>query len=73
MFREVRNVAAERIKRGETNYGGRGGGGGGGGGGGARERRQQKNKGCVLYLIFFLAPSPIVFSPVWPLFLRNTN
>ena len=27
MFREVRNVAAERINRGETNYGGRGGGG----------------------------------------------
>ena len=62
VFRKVRDVAAERINRGQINYGG---------GVGLRERRQQKNEGCSFCLFFFLAPSPIVFPPVWPRFLAK--
>ena len=47
MFREVRNVAAERINRGETNYGGRGGGGGGEG-----KKTTEKQRLCSLPHLF---------------------
>ena len=45
MFREVRNVAAERINRGETNYGGRGGGGEG-------KKTTEKQRLCSLPHLF---------------------
>ena len=51
MFREVRNVAGERINRGETNYGGRGG-GGGGGGGGEGKKTTEKQRLCSLPHLF---------------------
>ena len=51
MFREVRNVAAERINRGETNYGGRGG-GGGGGWGGEGKKTTEKQRLCSLPHLF---------------------
>ena len=45
MFREVRNVVAERINRGETNYGGRGGGGEG-------KKTTEKQRLCSLPHLF---------------------
>ena len=43
MFREVRNVAAERINRGETNYGG---------GGGEGKKTTEKQRLCSLPHLF---------------------
>ena len=43
MFREVRNVAAERINRGETNYGG---------GGGEGKKKKEKKRLCSLPHLF---------------------
>ena len=64
MFREVRNVAAERINRGETNYGGRGGG---------RGKEDNRKTKVVLSTSSFFSPPPLLFSRRFGLFFCETR
>ena len=66
MFREVRNVAAERINRGETNYGGRGGGGG-------RGKEDNRKTKVVFSTSSFFSPPPPLFSRRFGLFFCETR
>ena len=63
MFREVRNVAAERINRGETNYGGRGG----------RGKEDNRKTKVVFSTLSFFSPPPPLFSRRFGLFFCETR
>ena len=64
VFRKVRDVAAERINRGQTNYGW-------GGGGGGEEDNRKTN--VVLSTSSFFSPPPPLFSHRFGLFFCETR